>query len=185
LCNGIFLVYFRIKFKLISMIQRIQTVYLLVVCILSFVLFFTPVSVYKNAAKIDSNTAVSQKIIKYNLKGLSDISGEAEILLNRLIAIPVINLLVLILALTAIFLFKKRSLQMKICKLLIVLNCVLLGLFILFVEREISALTSNTSWSATYLIGTYLPIAGLFFLYLANSSIKKDDNLVRSADRLR
>jgi hypothetical protein len=167
------------------MIQRIQTVYLLLVCIISFVLFFTPISLYKNETKVAGNTLATPGIIKYNFKGLSDLTNDMEIHLDPIYPIPALNIAIIFLCSLAIYVFKRRSLQMALCKLLILMNCVLLVLFVFYVEHKVKELTQMTHWGITYLTGTYLPIASIFFLYLAHGAIKKDDKLVKSADRLR
>ena len=39
--------------------------------------------------------------------------------------------------------------------------------------------------AVTWALGAYLPLASLIFLFLAQRAIKKDEALVRAADRLR
>jgi hypothetical protein len=39
--------------------------------------------------------------------------------------------------------------------------------------------------NAQYTIGAFLPLASVILLFLSNRSIKKDEELVKSADRLR
>ncbi len=169
--------------KDIFMIQRIQTVYLLFVFIVCIALFFTPISLYKNVTKNLNDTNTSQDIIKYDLRGLKRLSAGTEIKLVTIYAIPGIVATIGAIAFITMLLFKRRSLQLKLCKLLLILNILLILMLLFYVEKEVNAI-SNT-WTATYLIGMYIPIVTLFLLYLANGSIKKDDDLVKSSDRLR
>ncbi len=85
-----------------------------------------------------------------------------------------------ILALVTLFLFKNRKLQFVLGRLNIILNFVLLGFFVYWLlmvpgEMEISEKG----------IGIFVPILSIVFLVLANKAIKKDENLVKSVDRLR
>jgi hypothetical protein len=77
--------------------------------------------------------------------------------------------------------FNKRQNQFVIGRLNMILNLILLGLF---VYRSL-----NLSGEATIVsekgIGMFLPIATIVLLVLANKAIKKDEDLVKSVDRLR
>jgi hypothetical protein len=84
------------------------------------------------------------------------------------------------LSLLSILSFKKRQNQFVINRLNMILNLILLGLFVyrtLMVSGE--ALVSEKG------IGMFLPIVAIFLLVLANRAIKKDEDLVKSVDRLR
>ncbi len=86
----------------------------------------------------------------------------------------------IVLAIIAIMSFKKRQLQFVLNRLNIISNFVLLGVFVyrsLMISGE--ALVSEKG------IGVLLPIFSIVFLVLANRAIKKDEDLVKSVDRLR
>ena len=76
--------------------------------------------------------------------------------------------------------FKKRKQQFVLNRLNIILNLILLGLF---VYRTLN-LSGETTVSKNG-IGIYLPILAILLLVLANIAIKKDEDLVKSVDRLR
>jgi Domain of unknown function (DUF4293) len=84
------------------------------------------------------------------------------------------------LTLIAIFMYKNRQTQFVMCRLNIILNFILLGLF---VYRSLK-LSGETGVSEKG-IGMLLPIFSIVFLALANKAIKKDEDLVKSVDRLR
>ncbi|MCF6295963.1 MAG: DUF4293 domain-containing protein [Flavobacteriaceae bacterium] len=84
------------------------------------------------------------------------------------------------LALIAIFMYKNRQTQFVLGRLNIILNFILLGLF---VYRSLN-LSGETDVSEKG-IGMLLPIFSIVFLVLANKAIKKDEDLVKSVDRLR
>lgn len=76
--------------------------------------------------------------------------------------------------------FKKRQTQFVYGRLNIILNLILIGLF---VYRSLN-LSGETTVSEKG-IGMFLPIVAIVFLALANKAIKKDEDLVKSVDRLR
>ena len=77
--------------------------------------------------------------------------------------------------------FKKRQTQFVANRLNIVLNLILLGLFV-YHSLNLSGETLVVSEKG---IGMFLPILAIVFLVLANKAIKKDEDLVKSVDRLR
>jgi len=85
------------------------------------------------------------------------------------------------LTLVSIMYFKKRQHQFVLNRLSIILNLILLGLF---VYRSLN-LSGETLVVSEKGIGMFLPIVAIVFLALANKAIKKDEDLVKSADRLR
>lgn len=85
-----------------------------------------------------------------------------------------------LLAIISIFLFKKRQNQFVLNRLNTILNLILLGLFVF---RSLN-LSGETIVSVKG-IGMILPIISIVFLAAANKAIKKDENLVKSADRIR
>lgn len=80
----------------------------------------------------------------------------------------------------SIFRYKKRKSQFVINRLNIILNFFLLGVF---VYRSLT-LSGETLVSEKG-IGVFLPIISIVFLVMANKAIKKDEDLVKSVDRLR
>jgi len=85
------------------------------------------------------------------------------------------------LSLLGILSYKKRQHQFVIGRLNIILNLILLGLF---VYRSLN-LSGETPAVSEKGIGMFLPIISIVFLVLANKAIKKDEDLVKSVDRLR
>lgn len=84
------------------------------------------------------------------------------------------------LAVISIFSYKKRQNQFVFNRLNIILNLILLGLFI---YRSLT-LSGETEISEKG-IGIFLPIGAVVCLVLANRATKKDEDLVKSVDRLR
>ena len=86
----------------------------------------------------------------------------------------------IVLAVISIFNFKKRKGQFVLNRLNIISNFVLLGVF---VYRSLT-LSGETLVSEKG-IGVLFPIISIVFLVLANKAIKRDEDLVKSVDRLR
>ena len=137
------------------MIQRIQTIYLLIVAGISAGLIF----LFNLWVTIEELVVFAKDEIVY---------------FSMFIASA-------ILALIAIFMFKNRKFQFVLGRLNIILNFILLGLFV-YRSLSISGETSDVSEKG---IGILLPIFSIVFLVLANKAIKKDEDLVKSVDRLR
>lgn len=86
------------------------------------------------------------------------------------------------LPLAAIFLFKNRSVQMRLATFSII--AALIGSILTVVFYLQAGL--NTGKVAIHPgLGIYLPVAALLFTFLAYRYVNKDEKLVRSADRLR
>ena len=94
--------------------------------------------------------------------------------------IGILFILSAILSFITIFLFKNRKLQFVINRINILVNFLLLG-FIVYNVLNISGETQVSEKG----IGTFLPILSVFLLVFANRYIKKDEDLVKSVDRLR
>jgi hypothetical protein len=86
----------------------------------------------------------------------------------------------MILSLTAIFLYKTRLKQFVLGRINILINFLTVGFFVywtLILPGEMRVSEKG--------IGIFLPIISIVFLALANKAIKKDEDLVKSADRFR
>ena len=145
------------------MIQRIQSLFLLFVVIISGTLLLVPVYELHDFSQTDPAAAVNA----FNIKD------------NTLLMI--LNCAIGLMALITIFLYKWRNVQIRFCNINLLLTCLLIGL-LFFVADTMS---SNMNQRIQYKYGSYLPLIELIFLYLAARYVKKDDELVRSADRLR
>ena len=137
------------------MIQRIQTIYLLLAFVVTGVLpFFIP------------------------LWTMAD--GKEYLFMQNQVYVVILGLSTT-LTLLSIISYKKRQNQFVIGRLNIILNLILLGLFV-YRSLNVSGETLVVSEKG---IGMFLPIVAIVLLVLANKAIKKDEDLVKSVDRLR
>lgn len=143
------------------MIQRVQTIYLLLASIVSGGLIFV----------FNLWNTIKEKIFVVDL-----FSREVF----TLKVIPFMFIMSAILSLVTIFLFKNRKLQFVIGRIIIMINLFLLGLLI-YLSLNLSGETSVSEKG----IGMFLPILAILLVVLANKAIKKDEDLIKSVDRLR
>lgn len=140
------------------MLQRIQTIYLLIAFVAAGVLPFV-FPLWVTAA------------------------GQEYFFVENLAFIALFGLSTT-LSLVSIISFKKRKSQFVMGRLNIILNLILLGLFIIRL-LNLSGETNKDLIVSEKGIGMILPIISIVFLSLANKAIKKDEDLVKSVDRLR
>ncbi len=142
------------------MIQRIQSIYLTIVFTLSAIL-----------PLVFKLWNYSNKEV-YALELLSDLSIIAKL-------VPVFFLISALLAMFSIFKYQNRQLQFVLGRIIIMINLFLLGILI-YLSLNIPGEASSEKG-----IGMFIPVVAILFAVLANKAIKKDEDLVKSVDRLR
>ena len=85
-----------------------------------------------------------------------------------------------LLSLVAIFSYKNRQTQFVLGRLNIILNFILLGFFVYQLLKP-----PGESQISEKGVAIFIPILSIVLLVLANKAIKKDEDLVKSVDRLR
>ncbi len=144
------------------MIQRIQTVYLLLAVVISAVI-----------SQIFNLWEYADGMIFY----VKDALTSNHFLIKM---IPILFGVSATLSFIAIFIFKNRKLQFVLGRINILVNLFLLGL-LLYQSLNLSGETIVSKKG----IGLVLPIIVVLLLVMANKAIKKDEDLVKSVDRLR
>jgi len=144
------------------MIQRIQTLYILIVLILHVLMVFSPIVKY-----------FGEDWVVLNAYSISDY--EKTLPLTILIA------LVIIINLITVFLYKKRTLQIR----LLVINVVLIFGVLFFIGFYTYQILQTNEYKAYYQVACIYPLISIIFTFLAILAIKKDEALVRSMDRIR
>ncbi len=157
------------------MIQRIQSIYLSAIVSISILFFFVPLI----------NIEVSGKYYILNIVGIIQNANSNSIFILYAIPLLCISVFTGSLSLIVIFLFKKRPMQIIICKIIFILNLVLVLLIFYFYPDIIikNKLGSNASYN--YTAGALLPLISLIFILLANRAICKDEKLVKESNRIR
>ena len=154
------------------MIQRIQSLYLLIVVALMSVTLFAPIAMF---------TVASGEVFTLSAFSLaSDMQSQSTIWMGILLSLATA------LPLVTIFLFKNRVLQVRLCavEIVLLLGCIAF-MAIYFWLSGANALEDaivehrHFGWSAI------MPIVALVFTSLAARATFKDEILVRSLDRIR
>ena len=90
------------------------------------------------------------------------------------------SILTVLIVVAAIFQYKNRQNQFVLNRVAILIQFFLLGFF---VYRALSM--PGGEFSSEKGIGAFVPIVSIVLLALANRAIKKDEDLVKSVDRIR
>ncbi len=163
------------------MIQRIQSVFLFLLVLAMVAMMFLPLW-----SKTDATTGEEVVLTAWNIKSYAtgtETSATGTPVQNTL-AIGMLAIAAAAVALYEIFQFKNRLNQMKLGLLNTLVIAALLGAsfyYAAYVGAELVDATNNGAYEA----GFYLPMLALLLNALANRFIKRDEDLVRSVDRLR
>ncbi|MDX5585157.1 MAG: DUF4293 domain-containing protein [Aureibaculum sp.] len=144
------------------MVQRIQSLYLFFSAIISLGLIF----VFALWENVDKNEFFA-----------IDLFDESNLAFK---VVPILFLLSGLMSLMSLSLFKTRLKQFVLNRFNILINLILLGILI----YHLLTLSGEAEVSEKG-IGVVLPIIVIVLLVLANKAIKKDEDLVKSVDRLR
>jgi hypothetical protein len=161
------------------MIQRIQSVYLLLVAIFSFMLFLNPIG----TCTVTSNDGKTYEV-QARYDSIVQQMPEHEVKAVLYVFVCIIFFIFLV-SLISIFLFKKRRVQLFLGNLnMLAILLLLVGAF-WYADYLIKQLYPGATILEHYGFGVYIPVAMLLLNWLANKAIKKDEALVRAADRIR
>lgn len=142
------------------MIQRIQSLWLLIAAGVTALLFKLPVFSVQVSETVHKDLMASQKYLLFIMASV-----------------------LILFQLTAIFLFRNRGNQKILIRLSLLLQAVLLGS--VWMEVNDFLKTEPVSISSSYQAGAALPLVAMVFLVLALDGIRKDERLIKSADKLR
>ena len=153
--------------------QRIQTVFLGIAVLAGLLMFLFPVA----TLELPNDGGM----VWYTI---ADITGPDGV---STMPWPVLALVIVVVALNlgTIFLYKNRVTQLRLIKLNLVLATGLLAATVLYIDVAMSQYIEGTELEPTYGLALAMPLLIMVFTFLANRSIKKDEALVRSMDRLR
>jgi hypothetical protein len=154
------------------MIQRIQSVYLIVSIVILSLLYSNPVS----------EIIISDKL--YLIFKFNRITSLSDTEFNPVSAWPVAVLFitVLLIELSIIFLYQFRILQMRLCIFNIFLKLGMVGMIYFFTKWTLNHWNGKES---VFLWPVVIPFISIILSYLSFKGIQKDENLVRSYDRIR
>ena len=90
---------------------------------------------------------------------------------------------IMALCIVCIWMYKDRKKQLIIGRVTYFLTLAYIVIISLSLDRLIEAMGGSPD--ITYGVSLFLPLIAMGFLFLANRAVKKDEELVRSLDRLR
>ena len=160
------------------MIQRIQTLYLLLVVALGITLCFVPVVQFvtpENAEVVRAWELSAMGLIETTINDLPAVE------LNGLWGLLLASVIIPVLALVDIFLYNKRLLQARL-NIFTIMLCLgyygVLAIYIYLAKLMIDVDVYVMGWAC-------LPLVCLVLTVMATRRILKDEAMVRAADRLR
>ena len=148
------------------MIQRVQSILLLLVAILHILIFFIPVFVWEGYS-MPGSTAV-------DTKSMTALYG---------IQFIVLNAIVILFSIFYILQFKNRKKQRSFVLGLIVMIILNTSLYMYYMITISFAGEYNLQPAKS--IGIYFQLISIILCFVAARKIKKDDDLVKSVDRIR
>jgi hypothetical protein len=166
------------------MIQRIQSVFLLILVIAMVSMLFLPLWQKSNPQTGEQVVLTAFSLLAQPLAVTDGASAAASSISKNTMAIGGLAIIIALVALYEIFQFKNRFTQIKLGMLNSLLLAALLGTIFYYSAYVGDALLKADN-PGDYLAGFYLPVLGLVVNSLANRFIKRDEDLVRSVDRLR
>jgi len=155
------------------MIQRLQSVYLLLVIIMSVIFISGKLLTYNNSqGQIRTITFTGET------PGAHPVSN-SEII--KILPVSILSLLIPILALISAMLYKNRKVQAKFVMILLGIEILLIGTcvgYYIFLFR-------NQFGGISFGYRAVIPLINIILTLLALQGIRKDEKLVKSYDRLR
>lgn len=152
------------------MIQRIQTIYLVLATLILGLTFAFPFAIY----------TIEQGDVVFDAYGVSENVGEINTFFPYYITIA----LSMGLALFSLLQYKKRKVQITVGRFVYLL----LAVTIAFVFIDFYSLSGKLGVESVMIscgVGMFLPVAALPVMFMANRNIRKDEDLIKSLDRLR
>ncbi len=162
------------------MIQRIQSLYLLGVVVLSVLSFMFPLAIFECKDFAPSLYSLIPKTAPADVTYIPQ-----QTIAWNAIAFPVI---IGLLSLIAIFMYKNRMKQVRVVAIAFLLSVIYAGfLFLWIIDSQVSALEAQNVIVTKVIYGTstYFPIGQIILLILSQQAIRKDEKLVKSSERLR
>jgi hypothetical protein len=160
------------------MIQRIQTLFLILVIAGMIAYLFLPFWM-----KVDPMAQNQAVFTALGLKLTSPGSGHPEITYTPFLYLGIGAIASILIAAFEIFQYKNRMTQIKLG----MVNSIIMSLTLFFSAWMAMKVQHNIlpAVPGTFKPGLFAPVFSMIFNSLANRYIKKDEDLVRSVDRLR
>lgn len=160
------------------MIQRIQTVFLFLLIVAMVLVMLFPIWQQVDPGQVQLMTLTAWSLTTVDVTNQEVIASESKVMVIGILALVSIGL-----AAFSIFSYKNRGKQMMINMFNSLAMVVNVG-FIVYFTYSANA-DFNPQVNGAFVLGFWAIFAALVMNMLANRFIKKDENLVRSVDRIR
>lgn len=156
------------------MLQRVQSLFLLAASALMLMIFIWPLASYYS-----ENIAVVVNV--YQVKTLATQQGSISVnaVLTGFLSLLAFGCAAI--SVFTIFKFRDRLFQIKLARIAVIINII----FIVIVFALTDFIRKKTGVAPDYGTSIFFPVVALLFQLLAMKFIKKDEDLVKSSDRLR
>jgi len=165
------------------MIQRVQTVFLFLLAVAIISMLFLPLWSKTDAATHETVVLSAFNIKSYVLNEQGEPGAPGSVPTENAFVIGMLAIAAAVIAVVEIFRFRSRLTQMKLGLLNTLILAALLGTTFYYAAYVANDMVTGSDY--TYHAGFYMPMVALLLNALANRFIKRDEDLVRSADRLR
>lgn len=160
------------------MIQRIQSLYLLLAMTALSVMFFFPLAVVNPMGDMPSFL---------NMTGVSGFMEGYTATQYWFVGFAVLAVLLLACMAFILFSYKNRMRQILLARIVSFVLVLFVGVLLLGLDQAAGGMFPGREEASLvqYRWPVYMPLVALVFMWLALRSIRKDEELVRSSDRLR
>lgn len=165
------------------MIQRIQTVFLFLVAVCMIAMVFSPIWEKVSTEEQQKATLTALYLTHYTIDTESEHPAYTILKEKPTYFIAITAIISAVVALFSLFQYKNRMTQLKLGFLNIFLIAGALGFSIYYMYQGEALLAVNMQGG--YKIGVFLPAIALVLNRIASRYIKRDEDLVRSVDRIR
>jgi len=165
-------------FRGVQLLFRPQSLYLFLAALCAGLMFVFPINSYE-VLNSESGGQYSLEVM-----GFLNESGKEIVDVKPLLPFYVVVPLLSVILAISIFMFNKRKRQMRVSRSSYLITALIIAGSYL-ANNSFIAYMDPPGVKASFGVSFYLPFAVLAFTWLANRSIKKDEDLIRSLDRLR
>lgn len=158
-----------------AMLQRKQSLFLLIGALLAFATWLFPIASFEGADGIH----------RLWTTGLFDPEGVENTLASPVLPFSVLHTILGAALVLSIFFYGNRKRQMRVVRGTYLLILAVVAFQYITRNSVLAYLAQDGAVQNWYGLSFYLPLVVLVLAFLAERAIKADDELVRSADRLR
>ena len=157
------------------MIQRKQSIFLLLAALLAAATWLFPMATYERAGEV----------VQLSTRGLHLPDGSLDPEADLKIPFAILHSVLAVALLVSIFLYGNRPRQRRVVRGTYMLVLALIAFQFITENSARAYMAQGGPMEAHYGLSFYLPLVVLVLTFLAERAIKADEDLVRSMDRLR